>query len=98
MGYRIIVSPIAHENVDDTIAYYKENANNEIASAFYDELQECYKSLELNPYFQVRVKWYRAIPIKKFPYLIFFEVNESEKLVRVLAVFNTYQDPDKWPK
>ena len=44
MGYRIIVSPIAHENVDDTIAYYKENANNEIASSFYDELQESYKS------------------------------------------------------
>jgi plasmid stabilization system protein ParE len=98
MDYSIIVSPIAHKNIDDIIEYYSANVSDNIAADFYDELQECYRCLKVNPYFQVRVKWYRSLPLLKFPYLIFFEVHETEKLVRVLAVFNTFQDPDKWPK
>ena len=77
--------------------YYMENASFLVASEFYDELQDCYKNLELNPFNQIRIKSYRAVPLNKFPYLVFYELDENELHVRILAVFNTNQDPNKWP-
>jgi plasmid stabilization system protein ParE len=97
MVYKIIISPVAQDNIDDAIDYYIGNASLEVAISFYNELQTCYVSLRLNPLFQMRSKKYRAVPVKKFPFLIFFEVDEGQALVRILAVINTYQDSKKWP-
>lgn len=75
----------------------KYNVSEKVAQKLYDELQKCYNNLAINPFYQIRTKCYRALPLESMPYLIFFEVVEDEMLVRILSVFNTYQDPDKWP-
>lgn len=74
-----------------------KNAGFLVVSEFYAELQDYYKNLELNPFNQIRIKSYRATPLNKFPYLVFYELDENELYVRILAVFNTHQDPKKWP-
>jgi len=97
MAYKIIVSPSAQINIDKAIEYYIENASFLVASEFFDELQNCYRHLELNPFNQIRIKSYRASPLDRFPYLVFYELDEEQPYVRILAVFNTNQDPGKWP-
>lgn len=97
MVYRVIISPIAQLHIDEAIFYYKYNVSEKVAQKLYDELQKCYNNLAINPFYQIRTKCYRALPLESMPYLIFFEVVEDEMLVRILSVFNTYQDPDKWP-
>jgi hypothetical protein len=62
----------------------------------YDEIENAYATLKTNPFFQIRSKHYRALPLKKYPYLIFFEVLEKERIVKVLSFFNTPQDHKKW--
>jgi len=35
--------------------------------------------------------------MKNFPFVIFLDVNESENVVKVLRIFNTFQNPEKYP-
>lgn len=63
----------------------------------FEDLQSAYDSLEINPYYQIRIKNFRALPLNKFPYLLFFEIIEERKVVRISALFHTAQDSEKWP-
>jgi plasmid stabilization system protein ParE len=97
MAYRLLITPIAQQNIEQAFNYYLEEAGDSIADMFYDDLQFAYNSLEINPFYQVRVKRYRALPLRKFPYLLFFEIVEESNLVKILSLFHTSQDPNKWP-
>lgn len=46
------------------------------------------------PFFEEKYNIVRVLPLKKFPYLIHFTVNESEKTVSIQAVTNNHQDPN----
>lgn len=95
--YNIVLEQEAQDEVEQTYQYYLEHIGSEVADMFYDDLQDAYDALELNPFYQRRKKSYRAFPLRRFPFLLFFEIDENLKLVRVLAVFNTHQDSKKWP-
>ncbi len=97
MDYKIIVSPMAQIEIEDISEYYFQ-ISFKILTKFYTELENAYKYLERNPHFQKRYKNYRAIPIKKFPYLLFFMIDETNKTIKVLSCFNTSRSPKKYPK
>lgn len=97
MDYKIIVSPKAQIEIEDISEYYSQ-INFTILTKFYSELENAYKYLETNPHFQTRYKNYRAIPIKKFPYLLFFVIDETTKTIRVLSCFNTSRSTKNYPK
>jgi hypothetical protein len=43
----------------------------------------------------VRYKNVRCKPMKRFPFLITFAIDEATHSVNILRVFNTYQEPGK---
>lgn len=61
-------------------------------------LDNHFTSIEINPFFQIRYDDVHCLPVKKYPYMIHFTVNEADNLVTVRAVFHTSQDPKKWTK
>lgn len=97
MIYKIIVSPKAQIEIEEISEYYF-HISFSILTKFYTELENAYKYLEKNPHFQTRYKNYRAIPIKKFPYLLFFLIDETNKTIKVLSCFNTSRSPKIYPK
>lgn len=98
MVYKIVIEPRAQDDLDNAVAYYLSvSGNSDLVIYFLEKIEVAFEVLSLNPFFQIRSKNYRAIPISKFPYLIFYEVFEKEKVVKVLAVFNTNKDHKKWP-
>lgn len=97
MNYKIIVSPIASQNIEDAVAYYIENASKKVAFYFLKEYRKTYKTLEINPFYQFHDNNYRFLPFDKFPYIAFFIVDENSKTVYLNAVFHTSQDPNKYP-
>jgi plasmid stabilization system protein ParE len=97
MGFEIIVSKKAQNEIENATAYYAE-INLNLAHKFYLELSETYKSLQLNPDFQIRHKNYRGIPLKKFPFLLFYVYNEESKIIRILSCFHTSKNSKKYPK
>jgi toxin ParE1/3/4 len=78
---------------------YYENLQAGFGVRFNQSIFHSFETLQLNPFYQVRYDEIRCLPVKKFPYMVHYKVNEAEGIVYVLAVINTYRDPDKtWPR
>ncbi|AWG21936.1 plasmid stabilization protein [Flavobacterium faecale] len=98
MNYKIVVSPIAKQNIEDAVDYYVKQVSTKVALEFLKDYRKTYKALQKNPFYQFHDTNYRFIPFKKFKYIAFFIVDEKNKTVFINAIFNTYQDPEKQPR
>ncbi len=97
MNYNIVIEPRALFDIQDAIDYY-DSKKIRLGEYFLETINEHIEILEKNPIFQFRYKDYQALPIKKFPFLILFYVDEKSKTVYIMSVFNTNQDTKKYPK
>jgi toxin ParE1/3/4 len=97
MNYKIIVSPIALKNIEEAVEYYILKASKKVALDFLNDYKKTYKTLQLNPFYQLHDNNYSFFPFKKFPYVAFFIVDEASKTVFLNAVFHTSLNPDKYP-
>ena len=39
-----------------------------------------------------------GVPMKKYPYLVFYKVDDTKREIIIKDIFNTYQDTSKYPK
>jgi toxin ParE1/3/4 len=97
MDYNIIVSPRAQKEVEQAIDCYIPNLD-DAPNNFIKQLQKVYDILKINPFFRIRYKNVRSLKIKKYPYSLYFIVNENRKTVRVLSCFHNKRDPEKRPR
>lgn len=97
MAYKIVIEDEAELDIDKALEYYKSLSDYpRVAINLLNDIQDAYYILSLNPFFQIRHKHYRALPLKNYPYLLFFEVLEKERIVKVISLFQTDQDHQKW--
>ncbi len=87
MGYKIIVSPRAQKEIENAIDYYALYSDT-ASKHFLTELEKTYDTLTANPFFAVCYKQIRALKIKRFPYSVFYTLNETNKTVVILACFH----------
>ena len=97
MDFKIIVSKKAQDEIENASDYYAE-ININLAFKFFSELKETYDKLKLNPNYQIKHKNYRAIPLKIFPFLLFYIVDGDNKTVKILSCFHTSKNSKKYPK
>lgn len=91
MSYRIVFKEEAYNDVLETRLWY-ESRQKGLGNRFLDEIEEHLKIIEREPrLFQTRKNNWRYCPLRKFPYLIVYEI-EQEDLI-VYAVFNSFQSP-----
>ena len=95
MAYTIDIDPRAIQDIQEAIAYYDEQQVG-LGEKFEAVLNEHLLTLLKNPYFRIRYDNIHCLPLKKFPYMVHFTVNENKKEVTVWAVFHTSLNPDKW--
>lgn len=96
--YKLIVSELAHQDLDHIISYIAINLVNPIAATnFLDEIEKCYARLKDNPFLygkcydlRLEMKEYRKAIIKH--YVLIYRVDEPEKTVKVLRFFYGAQD------
>lgn len=96
MDYKIQILKRAQIEIETAFDYFAEISHTALKN-FNDELEISYERLKVNPKFQVRYKFFRVLPFPTFPYIIVFTVDEDNRLVKIYSVFNTYQDPAKYP-
>ncbi len=98
MAYKIIVSPRAQKEIENAIDYYALY-NVDAPTKFIGTLREAYATLTINPFLnRVRYKNIRALRLIKFPYALYFDVNQSKNIVKILSCFHNKRNPDKRPK
>lgn len=96
MAYRIIVSPRSQKEIEHAIDYYALNSIN-APKKFIQSLANAYLSLQNNPFFEIQYNSIRAIKLRKFPYSLYFVINDSNNTVRIIACFHHKRNPDNRP-
>ena len=97
MVFKVIVYKRAQQEIENAIAYYSE-INKSLAQKFYNAVDANYQKLETNPYFKNRYKEFKAVPLKKLPFLIFYHVDEEKHIIKILSCFHTSRSIKKYPK
>lgn len=97
MAFDIKIEPEAHQDIQEGIDWYNEQQPG-LGRKFYEEIKDTFKRLQTHPFFQIRYDKVRCLPLKSYPYMIHFTVDEQEKRVIVRAVFNMSRDPGIWKK
>lgn len=97
MGYKIIVTPDAIQSIEDAVYFYKKEVSIKIAKKFIEQYKQTFKDIVKTPYFKVFFQDFRGKPMEKFPYIVFYTIDESLKIIVIKAVFHTSQNPDKYP-
>jgi plasmid stabilization system protein ParE len=96
MGYKILISPRAQSEIENIADYYALNSS--IApQLFIAKIKEAYEKLEKNPFYRIQYKRIRAVKIKRFPYSLYYIINEEKYLVSILSCFHNKRDPQKRP-
>jgi len=96
MHYKVIISLDAQDDIFQATDYYY-NIQPSLAKKFEEELESFFNILERSPYFDIRYRDFRAIPMDIFPYLLLFRIDEDLYEVEIKAVFHTSQNPENYP-
>lgn len=91
MTYRVLADPRVVEDLQEAIDYYEAEQKG-LAQYFGEQIEQAFLTLERNPFFQIRYDNVRCLPIKKFPYMFHFTINESTKTIHIRALINTYKN------
>lgn len=96
MPYKLKIRPEAHADIQDGIDWYNSRQPG-LGRRFHAAVKQEFKLLRKSPLFQIRYGGVRCLPLKKFPYMVHFIVEEEDRQIVVLGVINTHKDPAKWP-
>lgn len=94
--FDIVIEPRALDDIQVGIDYY-DSIKIGLGELFYNIINEYIEAISINPFYQIRYKDYRALPISKFPYIIIFYLDESIKTAYIISIFNTNQNPNNYP-
>ena len=96
MTFKVIVSPLAQKNIEDSIDYYAERSV-DAPKKFLNDVNEAYRVLSISPYYKIIYNSFRALPLKKFPFLLMYIIN-NENEVLIKACFHTSKSTKKYPR
>ena len=96
MTYNLVISSFAASEINEIIEFYN-SINKTVLKKFKNILKEIFSFLRQNPHIQIKYKSYRAMPLKGFPFIIIFDVDDENKIVKILSCFHTSQNPSKYP-
>ena len=95
MSYELLVTPKAKAEITGGYIYY-ETLKPGLGEKFLEQLDFYFNRITTSPeQFTQKRAPYREAFIKKFPFLIIFEIRNNS--IIVYSVFNTWQNPEKKP-
>jgi toxin ParE1/3/4 len=93
MSYSIFITPTASDDIAVAVEYYNA-LSPDLGYRFSDQVASYFDRIAALPGASaIRYKNVRCKPVKRFPYLITYTIDESTKSISILRVFNTYQEP-----
>ncbi len=97
MRFGLKILPLAKSDIQGSIKWYNEQQAG-LGRRFHAEVKETFEHLRTNPFFQNRYDVVRCLPLKKFPFMVHFTVDEENKQVVINAVFHTSLHPKIWKR
>ena len=98
MEYNLILDNDALNDIDEAASWY-EKQQKDLGVEFLLKFEEAVEFLQKNPkIFAIVFSHFRRMLLNKFPYAIYYSVNEKKKEVEVVAVFHTSRSSEIWKK
>ena len=92
--YTIIIRPEAEFDIQDSYEYY-EKLDRGLGSEFVRAIDACLSKIGRNPLaYPLVYKQIRRVLIRKFPYGIFYLVENNR--IFVIACFHVKRNPESW--
>jgi len=95
MAFSLVIDPRAIQDIQHAIDYYDQQQAG-LGIRFEATLNKHLLVLKKNPHFYLRYDQIRCLPLKKFPYMVHYTVDEDNSLITIRAVFHTSVSPQKW--
>ena len=92
--FSIEISDEAEIDFDKSYEYYFEDSP-KVADAFFRRINVSFEDIKQNPFtFPVAYKNVRKYVMKKFPFVIYYQIVNS--IIKVIAIFHTSRNPEIW--
>ncbi|WP_395051680.1 type II toxin-antitoxin system RelE/ParE family toxin [Flavobacterium sp.] len=94
MDYKLTLLPLAKKDLEEIATWY-ENIKHNLGKRFLNSIKEEIKNRRTKPLlYQIRYDKTRVALIETFPYLIHFEVNKKEIVIK--AIIHTSRNTKVW--
>lgn len=91
-SYSLLVSNETYQDIDDAIAWYEEQAEG-LGMDFIARFNDARTFLQSSPLIYQKVESeFRKMRMKKFPYAVYFVVDESKRDILIVAVWHERKD------
>ena len=98
MEFKLKIEPLAKFDIQNEIKFYNSKQSG-LGKKFHAELKVYFKTVKQNPFYGIRYDDVHCLPLKKFPAMIHYTLDETNQIIIVRAVVNTHKDPDtNWVK
>lgn len=97
MNFQILFEPDAVRDIEGKIDYY-DNELVGLGKKFEKALNKLFTSLGKSPFYSLRYDRVHCLPMKKYPFMIHFTIDEIHQKVIVIAILHTSLDPKKWDR
>ena len=85
----------SRDDVELAFVWYEKQRRG-LGFEFLDCVEAAFRNIEYNPkMYQIRYSLFRGCPIRRFPFSIFYTIEDDEIVVH--SVFDNRQDPEKRP-
>ncbi len=95
MRFRLLIQKEAHNDIQQAIDWYDKKQSG-LGNKFRKDVFSCFAKLATYPYYQIRYDEVRCLPLKTFPFMLHFTVEEEDQTVTLRAVFHTSRNPENW--
>jgi len=94
--FRVKITPEAISDIQEITNWYNEQHAG-IGRRFLKTIIRQINSLSKIPHsFAIRYHEIRCMPVKKFPYMVHFHIDEDLEVVEILAIISTDRNPYYW--
>ena len=94
--FSVNIEPEAFNDIQEAIDYYN-HCKPGLGKEFLETIKK--QIILLTKYhhsFAIRYDNIRCLPVKKFPYMIHYEVWKDKYQISIKGVFCTHQNPENW--
>ena len=99
MSYTIQFSPEATDDLTEILGWYKEQPVTDLQKKFITAISTTFKTLEKSPKsYALRFKNVRCAIVKKYPYLIYYWLDDASTTINIVAILHQSRHPKNWKK
>ena len=93
MEFKFKIEPQVYQEIQEGIDFYNGKRKG-FGRKFWIEINHNFKIIRKNPYFQIRYANVRCLPLRKFPFMIHYTIDDKKKEIIIRSIINTYKNPE----